>query len=70
MVEGGEAMARVRRQEMRGVQVEWVAAGVAVVVGVGVQDATGGTQLLVHAGCGRLYGHAGFCSVRGYGKAD
>ena len=31
---------------MRGVQVEWVAAGVAAAVGVGVQDATGGIQML------------------------
>ena len=47
VAEGEEAAVRVRRKEMRGGGwVEWVAAGVAVAVGVGVQGATGGIQLL------------------------
>ena len=49
--EDGEAMARVRRKEMRGVQVEWVAAGLAVAAWVWVQDATGEIQLLAAVIC-------------------
>ena len=40
--EDEEAVARVRRNEMQGVQVEWVAAGVALAVEMWVRDATVG----------------------------